>query len=92
MTKKKKITLEELAAMVKRGFDEAAKAANARFDETVTRADIVSLKADIARLEKEIAELREDIAHLKQIPFTLERRIDRMEDDIRLIKTKVGVR
>ena len=44
------------------------------------------------QLEKEIAELRQDILHVNRLPSVVVRRIDRMEDDIRLIKTKVGMR
>ena len=85
MAKSKNITINELAVMVKRGFDETAKNLDVRFDETAT-------KQDILRLEKEIASLREDIAHGNRIPASLGHRVDRAEDDIRLIKTKVGMR
>lgn len=92
--KKKRITIDELAIMVKRGFDETAKKVDmeARFAETATKEDIAALQADIVRLEKEIAELRQDIAQINRLPSVLVHRVDRMEDDIRLIKTKVGMR
>lgn len=92
--KKNRVTIEELAGMIKRGFDATAtKAAmEARFAEVETRFDETATKEDIARLEREIKELREDMAHLTRVPFTLERRVDHVEDDIRLIKTKVGMR
>ena len=97
--KKKRITIDELAGMIKRGFDATATKADmetrfadmeTRFDKT--EQDIAGLKQDIARLEKEIAELRQDILHINRLPSVVVRRIDRMEDDIRLIKTKVGMR
>ena len=86
---RKSITIEVLAGMVKRGFDETAKKADVdtRFDETEK-----TIKQEVARLEKEIADLHEDVAHLTQLPASIERRLDRVEDDMRLVKTKVGIR
>lgn len=90
--RKKHITIDDLAGMIKRGFDATATKVDMEARFTDTAKDIAGLKQDIARLEKEIAELRQDIAHLNRIPFALEQRVTRMEDDIRLIKTKVGMR
>lgn len=87
MSKQKKVTTEELAIMIKRGFDETATtvAMDARFAETASKQDIV-------RLEKEITELRTDIAHVSRLPASLGRRVDHLEDDMRLVKTKAGIR
>ncbi|MEK7208015.1 MAG: hypothetical protein AAB699_00525 [Patescibacteria group bacterium] len=89
---RKSITIEVLAGMVKRGFDETARKADmdARFD--AVDKELASVKSDIKRLEKEIADLREDMAFVNKLPASLERRVERMEDDLRLIKTKIGIR
>ncbi|HEY4508406.1 MAG TPA: hypothetical protein VJJ55_01990 [Candidatus Paceibacterota bacterium] len=99
---KKRITIDELAGMIKCGFDATATKADIirldgdivglKKDVYILKQDIAALKVDIARLEKEIAELRQDILHVNRLPSVVVRRIDRMEDDIRLIKTKVGMR
>lgn len=82
---KRKTTIDDLAVMIKRGFDD-----------TVTKADLQAvkkeLKEDISRLEREIAELRDDVSRLTPLPAGIERRLDRVEDDMRLVKTKVGIR
>jgi predicted nucleic acid-binding Zn-ribbon protein len=93
--KKKTITIDELAVMIKRGFDEtASKTGFLRLEEdiNIVKEDVVKIRDDTARLEKEIVGLRKDIEHLNRIPFSLEQPVTRMEDDIRLIKTKVGMR
>ena len=92
--KKRQVTIDELAGMIKRRFGATATKADieARFAEVDTRFDRAAAKEDIARLEREVKELRGDIAHLNRVPFALEQRVGRMEDDIRLIKTKVGMR
>lgn len=99
--KKKKITIEDLAVMIKHGFDETAKKddVNARFDEVdarfekiETRLETTATKTDIARLEKEIAELRHDLGFVQSMPVRLERRMDTLEDGLRLVKTKLGMR
>jgi|GEM_PF-5924464 hypothetical protein len=79
MANRKNVTLEKLAAIVKRGFDETAKKADmdARFDE---------------KLKNTKEELQSDIAGISRIPEGLGRRVDRTEDDIRLIKTNAGMR
>ena len=66
------ITINALALMVKRGFDETAKKGDidARFAKTAS-------KEDIKRLEQDIAELRTDIASIGQLPAGVERRVDR---------------
>lgn len=92
--KKKKITIEDLAVMIKHGFDETAKKddVNARFEKIETRLETTATKTDIARLEKEIAELRHDLGFVQSMPARLERRMDTLEDGLRLVKTKLGMR
>lgn len=106
--KKKKITIEDLAVMIKHGFDETAKKADmdaqfagaetrfagmdARFEKIEARLETTATKSDIARLEKEIALLRYDIGFVQSMPARLERRMDILEDGLRLVKTKLGMR
>lgn len=106
--KKKKITIEDLAVMIKHGFDETAKRADvdARFEKIESRLvgvdsrlngvdarlDKVATKSDIERLGKEIAALHYDISFVQSMPARLERRMDTLEDGLRLVKTKLGMR
>lgn len=99
--KRKKTTIDDLAVMVKHGFDETAKKADmdARFDGMETRLAKVearlektATKADIEQLEKEIALLRYDLGFVQSMPARLERRMDTLEDGLRLVKTKLGMR
>ena len=84
--------------MIKRGFDETAKKSDvetrfddmeARFDEVATKEELTEVKKE---LQKDIAELRTDVTRIGHLPESLGRRADRLEDDIRLVKTKVGIR
>ena len=80
MPKPKKITTEELAVMIKRGFDETAKKVDmeARFEETATKQDVADIRRDITRIENILIE-------------GLQRRLERVEDDMRLVKTKARI-
>lgn len=105
---KKKITIEDLAIMVKRGFDETAKKVDMearfadidkcfadmdkRFADIDKRLNGTATKNDIIRLEKEIEKLDQNISHIGYLPIGIERRLDRVEDDLRVVKTKVGIR
>jgi len=70
MKKKKNITIEDLARMVQKGFEETAKASemNKRFDEVDKRFDkiekliLADHKRRIERLEIEVKELKEILA------------------------------
>ncbi len=55
------------------------------FDETATKQDILQLK-------EEIAEMHDEIALIERLPVSVERRLDLVEDDMRQVKTKVGIR
>ncbi len=84
----KKMTIEDLAVMVKRGFDDTASKRDVKLvDDRLDKVD-----DRLQKIEKEVKELREDLAFVTRLPASVERRVDRMEDDIRLIKTKVGLR
>ena len=56
----------------------------ASFDELERRFD--------DKLETVKKELKEDIAHIQSLPASLGRRVDHLEDDVRLVKTKAGIR
>lgn len=91
--KKRKTTIEGLAVMVKHGFDETAKKVDmdARFEKIEDRLEKTATKSDIARLEKEIAGPRHDLGFIQSMPARLERRMDTLEDGLRLVKTKLGM-
>ena len=75
----KKMTIDDLAAMVKRGFDETAKetVVDKRFYEVDKRFDEVDKRLD--RIENLI--LRDHV-----------QRIERLEDTVLQLKVKVGMR
>lgn len=75
----KKMTIDDLAGMVKRGFDETAKETdvNKRFDDVDERFDKMDKRLD--RIENLI--LRDHV-----------QRIERLEDTVLQLKVKVGMR
>jgi hypothetical protein len=85
MKKKKEITLDDLAVMVKRGFDETAK-----------KVDLINLTERVGNIEKElkkeINEVRHDISLISALPARLEHRVDVLYDDMRLVKTQIGLK
>ncbi|MEK7169683.1 MAG: hypothetical protein AAB767_00150 [Patescibacteria group bacterium] len=71
----KTITIDDLAVMVKKGFDETAKRVN------------------LDALTKDVAELSTKVTRIENILIRAhDNRIYKVEDDIRLIKTKVGIK
>lgn len=78
-TMAKKMTIEDLAVMVKRGFDETAKkeGVDKRFDEVDERFDKIDKRLD--HIENLI--LRDHV-----------QRIERLEDTVLQLKVKVGMR
>lgn len=79
---KKNITIEDLAVMVKHGFDEV----HERFDQTATKADLLVVKKDIMVVKKDIMVVKKDIHQLGQKMdegfFAVNRRIDLLHEDI----------
>ena len=79
---KKHITIDDLAVMVKRGFDDADK----RFDEMSRNFD--SVKKDIASLKADVIDIRERLENLEKITLKhynfeiqeLKRRFRHLED------------
>jgi len=79
---KKHITIDDLAVMVKRGFDDADK----RFDEMSRNFD--SVKKDIASLKADVIDIRERLENLEKITLKhynfeiqeLKRRVRHLED------------
>lgn len=76
---KKAMTIDDLAGMVKRGFDETAKKTemNARFEAVDERFDGIDKRLD--RIENLLIRAHDN-------------RITELEDSMRLVKTKLGVR
>ncbi|MDO8594172.1 MAG: hypothetical protein Q7R93_01515 [bacterium] len=97
---KEKTTLEELARMTANGFSSMER----RFDEVATKLELKEVKEELqtelqtvkAELQTELqtvkTELQKDIAVVQRLPESVGRRLDRVEDDVRLVKTKVGMR
>ncbi len=90
---KKKMTIEDLARITAHGFSAMEKHFDERFDEMATKVELEQVKEEMAtNLEKVKEELQKDIASINRLPARLERRLDVVEDDLRVVKTKVGIR
>lgn len=64
---KKKITMENLAGMVQRGFSETSNEIRAlKGDMTIFKLDMVTLKGDVGELKEDVSILKNDIASLKE--------------------------
>lgn len=83
---KKKITIDDLAIMVQKGFNETASKTdmNVRFEVIDARFDAVDARFDkvderLDRIENILIRAHDD-------------RLDRLEDSVRILKTKAGIR
>ncbi|MDP3795383.1 MAG: hypothetical protein Q8R13_05720 [bacterium] len=61
----KRVTIDDLAAMVARGFEH-----------TATKGDVATLKGDVATLKGDVATLKGDVATLKGDMARLEHKVD----------------
>lgn len=75
--KKNGVTMDDLAGMVKRGFDDASKDTTKGFSEVNMRLDKVEVRLD--RIENLLIRAHDN-------------RITVLEDGMRLIKTKLGIK
>lgn len=76
---KKNITIEDLAGMVKRGFDEVY----ARFDQTATQEDLLVVKEDLSAVKKDLSAVKKDLTQkMEEGFFAVNRRLDLLHDDI----------
>jgi hypothetical protein len=68
----KRISVSELAAMVKRGFDE--------------------VQGDLRDLRQEVSDIRGETNHrVNRVEYEQGSRLDRLDDDMRRIKARLGV-
>src|SRR5258706_13160087 len=83
MEGKKRMTLDELARMVKEGFDQTASKADMErgFAAVGTRLD---------RVEGRLEDIDTRLSTVERLLTSS--RIDRIEDDLRVLKTKAGIR
>ena len=94
---KKKMTIEDLARITAKGFEGVDRhlaeiekrlgGVEGRLEETATKKDIAEMAT-----KKDIAGLHYDISVVQSMPARLDRRVDLLEDDMRLVKTKVGMK
>ncbi len=98
MKERKKITLEKISALITNSHEDLARAVAAgfrgvdkRFDEMEKRFDgkLETVKEELQTVKEE---LQSDIATINRLPAHLEHRVDVLYDDMRLVKTKVGIR
>ncbi|PIQ68705.1 MAG: hypothetical protein COV91_02740 [Candidatus Taylorbacteria bacterium CG11_big_fil_rev_8_21_14_0_20_46_11] len=68
------MTIDDLAVMVKRGFDETAK------------------QVDLNELKEDVSELRKQVNRIEARMGGYDNRLDLVVDDVRLVKTKVGIK
>ena len=52
----------------------------------------IEKRLDETTTKKDIEDLRKDISFVQSMPARLDRRVELLEDDMRLVKTKVGIR
>lgn len=72
--KRMRMTIDDLAVMVKRGFDETAK------------------QVDLDELKEDVGELRKQVNRVEVRIGGYDNRLDHVVDDVRLLKTKAGLR
>jgi len=83
-----KVTNEELARMIKDGFDN-----------TVTKQDMAAVKQDMVAVKQDVSVLRQDMAEVKgritaveaKLDRALYKELDRYEHWIRLLAEKIGI-
>ena len=70
---KKKMTIEDLAAMVERGFDQTADKdlVNKRFDSL--EGDMAQVKGDISHLKDDASHIKGEVLHLSAVTTTIQR-------------------
>lgn len=74
------ISLDRLAAMIKQGFDEV------RVDSQALR---VEMLAGFKLLSEQVSDLDRRLTPIENLLTS--NRIDRLEDDMRIVKTKLGI-
>lgn len=84
-----KMAIEDLARITANGFASMDKRFEAIETTMATKVELQEVREDLRKTKEE---LQKDIAHIQRFPASLGRRVDHVEDDIRLIKTKVGLR
>lgn len=78
----------EMAIMIQNGFEEVYK----RLDTKVDKEDFYSLKEEVHDLKGEVFALKYDLGGLEnRLIDGPNRRLDRVEDDVRIIKTKLSL-
>ena len=82
--KAKKITMEDLAGMVQRGFLETAKKA----DVVAIKKDVVILKNGVSLIKSEVGSLKEDVSILKADVYTLKEDVKAIKEDVADLKDK----
>jgi len=101
--KKEKITIDDLATLMKQGFARVDKKMDERFAKaekdtdrkiddlaTMVQNGFMSAREDLLVVK---AELKNDISRLENVVMgNYERRLERVEDNVRLLKTKAGIK
>lgn len=77
--KKKETTLDDLAIMVQKGFSETAR-------------DFSEVKTGLGEVKKELVDANNRLDRIEFHTNTHERRIEILEDKMRIVSTKLGLR
>ncbi|MBX4210573.1 hypothetical protein KW783_01225 [Candidatus Parcubacteria bacterium] len=81
---KKKVTIDDLAVMVQKGFQEIR-------SEMATKADILNLEKRFDNLEERLEKVEERLDRIENIILTDYRnRLEKLEDKIRILETAKG--
>ena len=77
----KQTTIEDLAVMVKKGFEDTAR-----------KQDVVGLKGDITGLKEDVTGLKEDMIEVKEGLDHVDARLGRIEADINEMRGEIVYR
>ena len=92
MSEEKEITIEDLAAMVKRGFDKAAQKTDIenlekRMDEKFEKVDerLDNLEHKVGQIDRRLFSIEEDVAEIKT------KKHKRLDERVTVIERKLGI-
>ncbi len=89
MVKEKGITIDELAGMVARGFEDVGQRLDGLVtDVTELKSDVVELKSDVTELKSDVNELKTDVAELQTSVAVLQTDMTRIEGTVNRIDTR----
>ena len=87
----KEITMEQLAGMVKRGFDETARKSDVDKQFTEVKTEIKEIKNQFPPIYKELAAIGRDVAEIKR-DYVYREEFEDIMARLSLVERKLGIR